>query len=293
MMKGIILAGGHGTRLYPMTSITSKHLLPIYDKPLIYYPLSTLMLAGIKDILLITTPESADSYKKLLGDGSDLGIKIRYKIQDNPNGLAEAFIVGEEFINEGTDHNVCLILGDNFFYGQGLVSYLEEGTQVKKGAIIFGCPVKHPEQFGVITVDKNNNVIEIEEKPQNPKSNLAVPGLYFFDKTVIEKAKKVKPSKRGELEITSIIDMYLKEKQLKAILIGRGLAWMDTGTPEGMKSASDLVANIQSSQGFYIACIEEIAYNKGFISYEQLMKLGKKFSKSSYGQYILKLKKKE
>ena len=289
-MKGIILAGGKGTRLYPMTKVVSKQLLPIYDKPLIYYPLSTLMIAGIRDILIISTNEALGQYKDLLGDGSQLGIHLSYKNQDHPNGLAEAFILGEEFI--GND-SVCLILGDNFFYGQGLTNILKNGAKLTDGAEILGVVVKNPTQFGVVELDDNKKPVSIEEKPTNPKSNLAVPGLYFFDNRCIEYAKQTKPSPRGELEITSIIDRYLENKELKVESVGRGLAWLDTGTPDGLNAASNLVETIQRSQGFYIACLEEIAYNNGYITYDQLKNLGMEMKSSDYGKYILNLEEKK
>lgn len=285
-MKGIILAGGKGTRLYPMTYAVSKQLLPIYDKPLIYYPLSVLMLADIKDILIISTPEDTPVYEKLLGDGSRLGLKFTYKVQDKPRGLADAFILGEEFI--GND-NVCLILGDNVFYGQNLTGLLNKAKNIKKGATIFGYPVKDPQHFGVVEFDKNNKVISIEEKPKNPKSKFAVPGLYFYDNEVVEIAKNVKPSARGELEITSINNAYLEKDELNVILLGRGMAWLDTGTPEGMLRAAEYVEAVQSRQGLYIACLEEIAWRRGFISDYRLKKIGESLKMTDYGEYILSL----
>lgn len=285
-MKGIILAGGKGTRLYPMTKVVSKQLLPLYDKPMIYYPLSTLLLAGIKEILIISTPESISQYKELLGDGSKLGIHLEYKIQDSPKGLAEAFILGEDFIGQDS---VCLILGDNVFYGQALTSLMEEGSKLEKGAKIFGYPVKNPCDFGVVEFDENNKVISIEEKPKVPKSNYAVPGLYFYDNDVIEIAKNVKPSARGEIEITAINNEYLKRKELEVILFGRGMAWFDTGTATGMLNASEYIEAIQTRQGFYISCLEEIAYNRGFITKEQLRELGKELKMTEYGKYIISL----
>lgn len=285
-MKGIILAGGKGTRLYPMTLATSKQLLPIYDKPMIYYPLSVLLLAGIKDVLIISTPEDLPSYEKLLGDGSNYGIKLSYKVQEKPRGLADAFILGEEFI--GKD-KVCLILGDNVFYGGGITLALEEAKKQKEGATIFGYPVMNPTAFGVVEFDKDGNVLSIEEKPENPKSNYAVPGLYFYDNDVVEIAKNVKPSARGEIEITSINNEYLKRKKLKVSLLGRGMAWLDTGTPKNMQRASSFVEAVQSQQGFYVACLEEIAYREGFITLDELKARGEELKVSEYGKYILSI----
>lgn len=289
-MKGIILAGGKGTRLYPMTKVVSKQLLPLYDKPMIYYPLSTLLLAGIREILIISTPEATPLYEELLGDGSKLGISLQYKVQEEPKGLAEAFILGEDFIGKDS---VCLILGDNVFYGQALTSLVEEGSKLKKGAKVFGYPVKNPCDFGVVEFDENNKVISIEEKPKIPKSNYAVPGLYFYDNDVIEIAKNVKPSDRGEIEITAINNEYLKRKELDVILFGRGMAWFDTGTATGMLNAAEYIEAIQSRQGFYVSCLEEIAYNKEFITKEQFKNLGKELKMTEYGQYILSLAKEE
>lgn len=285
-MKGIILAGGKGTRLYPMTISVSKQLLPIYDKPMIYYPLSILMLAGIKDILIITTPYDLNDFKKLLGDGSHLGINISYKEQMEPRGLADAFIIGKEFI--GKD-NVCLILGDNVFHGGGITLALEAAMRNRTGATIFGYPVRDPRAFGVVEFDENNNVVSIEEKPKNPKSNFAVPGLYFYDNDVISIAEKVQPSDRCEIEITDINNEYLKRKKLKVITLGRGMAWLDTGTPSNMQEASSFVKSIQNQQGYYVACLEEIAYQKGYITLEQLRKNGMKYKNSDYGRYILSI----
>ncbi len=285
-MKGIILAGGKGTRLYPMTKAVSKQLLPIYDKPLVYYPISVLLLAGIRDILIISSPEAIGGYEELLGDGSSLGVHFEYKIQDQPRGLADAFILGEEFIG---DDNVCLVLGDNIFYGQDLSGILKRAVARKDGATVFGYPVKDPTAFGVVEFDENKNVISIEEKPEHPKSSFAVPGLYFYDNDVIEIAKNVKPSARGEIEITAVNNEYLHRGRLKVELMGRGMAWLDTGTPDGMLSASEYVSTIQARQGFYIACLEEIAWRKGFIDDEQLRKVGESLKMTQYGQYILSL----
>ncbi len=288
MMKGIILAGGKGTRLYPMTKTVSKQLLPIYDKPLIYYPLSTLLLAGIKDILIISTPEDTPMYEKLFGTGEKLGINISYKVQDTPRGLADAFILGEEFIG---DDSVCLVLGDNVFYGQNFTKILRDALENNSGATIFGYPVSDPRAFGVVEFDEDFNVVSIEEKPENPKSKYAVPGLYFYDNDVIEIAKNVKPSARGEIEITAVNNEYLKRGNLKVKLFNRGMAWLDTGSPAGMLQASQFVQTVQNVQGMYISCIEEIAYRRGFITKEQLQAIGEELKMTDYGKYILEIAK--
>lgn len=287
-MKGIILAGGKGTRLYPTTVAVSKQLLPIYDKPLIYYPLSVLLLAGIREILVISTPEATPDYEKLLGDGKRLGISICYKVQDTPRGLADAFILGADFV--GND-SVCLVLGDNVFYGQGFSSYLKAAQKKAEagGAAIFGYPVKNPREFGVVEFDENNKVISIEEKPSRPKSNYAVPGLYFYDNRVVEIAQSVQPSARGEIEITSVNNRYLERGELTVTLMGRGMSWLDTGSPKGMHKASGFVKTVQEMQGFYISCIEEVAWRRGFITTEQLHALGEEMKMTDYGQYILSL----
>ena len=286
-MKGIVLAGGKGTRLYPMTKAVSKQLLPIYDKPLIYYPLSVLMLAGIKEILIISTPTDLPVYVDLLGDGSQFGVTFQYKVQETPRGLADAFILGEAFVG---DDSVCLILGDNIFYGQDLTKILKKAkADAKGGAVVFGYPVKDARSFGVVEFDRNKNVISIEEKPEHPKSNFAVPGLYFYNNDVIDIAKKVKPSQRGEIEITAVNNEYLKKGQLKVGLLGRGMAWLDSGTPDGMLKAAQFVESVQSRQGFYIACLEEIAFRRGFIDRKQLIQIGENLKMTEYGQYILSL----
>jgi glucose-1-phosphate thymidylyltransferase len=289
-MKGIILAGGSGTRLYPITKGVSKQLLPIYDKPMIYYPLSVLMLAGIKDILIITTPEDQESFIRVLGDGSDFGVTLTYKVQPSPDGLAQAFILGEDFI--GND-SVCLVLGDNIFWGQGLTHILKNAVNRQKGAIVFGYQVHDPERFGVVEFDENKKAISLEEKPSNPKSNFAVTGLYFYDNDVVEMAKKVKPSDRGELEITTLNQMYLERGDLHVELLGRGFAWLDTGTHESLLDAAMFVETIEKRQGYKIACLEEIAWNNGWLSNEQVMQTAKALSKNSYGRYLADLIKRE
>ncbi len=285
-MKGIILAGGKGTRLYPMTKVISKQLLPIYDKPMIYYPLSSLLLSGIRDILIISTPSDIGMYKELLGDGSRIGVSFSYAVQAEPKGIAQAFIIGEEFIG---DDDVCLILGDNIFYGKDFTSIMSKAQDELDGAVIFGYPVKNPVAFGVVEFDENRNVISIEEKPQKPKSNYAVPGIYFYDNSVVEIAKNIKPSARGELEITAVNNEYLKRGKLKVRLMNRGMAWLDTGTPTGMMKASEFIRTVQEMQGFYISCIEEIAWRRGFIDSVQLLKLGEELKMTDYGQYLLSL----
>ncbi|WP_417466353.1 glucose-1-phosphate thymidylyltransferase RfbA [Kordiimonas sp.] len=284
--KGIILAGGSGTRLYPITKGVSKQLLPIYDKPMVYYPLSVLMLAGIRDILIISTPEDIDGFKRLLSDGSELGVNINYAVQPNPDGLAQAFIIGEEFIG---DSNVCLVLGDNIFYGQGFTPLLQQAVNRQKGATVFGYQVKDPERFGVVEFDDNKRAISIEEKPANPKSSYAVTGLYFYDNDVVELAKQVEPSDRGELEITTINQMYMHRGDLHVKLLGRGFAWLDTGTHESLIEAGMFVETIEKRQGFKIACLEEIAYNNGWLNKDDLKRIGNELSKNSYGQYLLHL----
>ncbi len=288
-MKGIVLAGGKGTRLYPMTKSVSKQLLPIYDKPLVYYPISVLLLAGIREILIISTPQDIDDYRNLLGDGHNFGVDFRYKVQEHPRGLADAFIIGEEFIG---DDDVCLVLGDNVFYGPDMTKILNDAqAQIDEngGAMVFGYPVKDATSFGVVEFDEDNNVISIEEKPAQPKSNFAVPGLYFYDNKVIGIAKAVKPSARGEIEITSVNSAYLEEGKLKVALMKRGMAWLDTGTPDGMLKAAEFVEAVQSRQGFYIACLEEIAWRRGFIGDAELEAIGEELKMTDYGQYILSL----
>lgn len=285
-MKGIILAGGSGTRLYPMTKVTSKQLLPIYDKPMIYYPLSVLLLAGIKDVLIISTPKDTPIYEELLGDGKKIGINLQYKVQPEPKGLAQAFILGEEFIG---DDDVCLILGDNIFYGKDFTRVLKRAQEKLDGAVIFGYPVKNPKAFGVVEFDENWKVVSIEEKPAKPKSQYAVPGLYFYNNEVVEIAKKVKPSERGEVEITAVNNEYLKRGKLDVQLMQKGMAWLDTGTPAGMLKASEFVQTVQEMQGFYISCLEEIAWRRGFIDDAQLLKLGEELKMTDYGMYLISL----
>lgn len=287
-MKGIILAGGAGTRLYPITKSISKQIIPIYDKPMIYYPLSVLMLAGINEILIISTPTDIHLYQNLLGDGSDIGVKLSYEIQPSPDGLAQAFIIGDKFIGED---NVCMILGDNIFYGYGLSNLLVEASKLEDGAIVFGYYVNDPKRYGVVEFDNNRNAISIEEKPEEPKSNYAVTGLYFYSNDVIQKAKNLKPSKRGELEITDLNRIYLEENRLSVKLLGRGMAWLDTGTHESLLDASNYIATIEKRQGLKVACIEEIAYKKGFISKEKLIEIGTSMQKNNYGQYLLDIAK--
>ena len=284
--KGIILAGGSGTRLYPITKGVSKQLLPIYDKPMIYYPLSVLMLAGIQDILIITTPEDKESFERLLGDGSQFGVRLQYAIQPSPDGLAQAFIIGEEFIG---DSNVCLVLGDNIFYGQGFTPMLKQAVARAKGATVFGYQVKDPERFGVVEFDEQQRAISLEEKPQFPKSHFAVTGLYFYDNEVVQIAKKVKPSERGELEITTVNQMYLERGDLNVELLGRGFAWLDTGAHASLLEAAQFVETLEKRQGYKVACLEEIAFNHGWLSKEQVLSTGQSMSKNDYGQYLISL----
>ena len=288
-MKGIILAGGKGTRLYPLTISISKQILPVYDKPMIYYPLSVLMLANIREILIISTERDLPVFRELLRDGSDLGLKLEYKVQEKPNGLAEAFIIGEEFIG---DDSVALILGDNIFYGSGFTGLVEEAAKLKNGATVFGYPVKDPRAYGVVEFDKNGKAISLEEKPENPKSNYVIPGLYFYDNTVVEKAKNVKPSARGEIEITTVNEMYHSEGKLNVKKLGRGIIWFDTGTHEALLEASNYIEAIQKRQGFYIACLEEIAYKKGWINEKRIEEKIEKEKKNEYQKYLSLLIKK-
>ena len=283
-MKGIILAGGSGTRLYPVTKAMSKQMVPIYDKPMIYYPMSVLMLAGIREILIISTPRDIVNFKELFKDGSEFGLKIEYAIQEQPNGLAEAFIIGEEFIG---DDNVAMILGDNIFYGQSFTSHLKEASELKSGAMVFGYYVQDPRAFGVVGFDENGKVTSLEEKPEKPKSKYAVPGLYFYDNSVVEKAKALKPSPRGELEITDLNKVYMEEGTLKVNLLGRGMAWLDTGTHVSMLKASNFVEAVQTTQGTFIACLEEISYRQGWISKEKVRELAKHLMKTEYGKYLV------
>ncbi|MGX2583831.1 glucose-1-phosphate thymidylyltransferase RfbA [Acinetobacter baumannii] len=288
--KGIVLAGGSGTRLYPITKGVSKQLLPIYDKPMVYYPISVLMLAGINEILIISTPDDIDGFKRLLGDGSQFGVKLDFAIQPSPDGLAQAFIIGEEFIG---DSNVCLVLGDNIFYGQGFTPMLRQAVSRQNGATVFGYQVKDPERFGVVEFDGQKRAISLEEKPKQPKSNFAVTGLYFYDNEVIEIAKQVKPSERGELEITTVNQIYLERSELNVELLGRGFAWLDTGTHSSLLEAAQFVETIEKRQGYKVACLEEIALNNGWLSKEKVLEIGQSMSKNDYGQYLISLVKEE
>lgn len=285
-MKGIVLAGGCGTRLYPITKSISKQIIPVYDKPMIYYPLSILMLAGIREILIISTPQDIHLYERLLNDGSDFGLKIEYAVQPSPDGLAQAFIIGENFIG---NENVCMILGDNIFYGYDFSKQLKEAAKLEDGALIFGYYVNDPQRYGVAEFDSEGNVLNLEEKPKHPKSNYAVTGLYFYSNDVVEKAKQLKPSKRGELEITDLNRLYLNEGRLKLKIMGRGMAWLDTGTHDSLLEASNFIATIENRQGLKIACLEEIAYRSGYIDREQLVKLAEPLNKNHYGEYLLKI----
>jgi glucose-1-phosphate thymidylyltransferase len=283
-MRGIILAGGSGTRLYPVTKAMSKQMVPIYDKPMIYYPMSVLMLAGIRDILIISTPRDIVNFKELFKDGQELGLNIEYAVQENPNGLAEAFIIGEKFIGS---NDVAMVLGDNIFYGQSFSEHLRKAASLESGAYVFGYYIKNPKAFGVVEFDDDGNVISLEEKPENPKSKYAVPGLYFYDNSVVKKAKELKPSSRGELEITDLNKAYMEEGTLKVELLGRGMAWLDTGTHSSMLQASNFVEAVQNTQGTYIACLEEIAYRKGWITSEETIELAKQLMKTGYGKYLM------
>lgn len=285
-MKGIILAGGSATRLFPLSAAISKQIMPVYDKPMIYYPLSTLMLAGIREVLIISTPRDLPMFRELLGSGENLGMKFEYKVQDKPNGLAQAFVIGADFIN---GEPCCLILGDNLFYGQGFSGMLQRAASIEKGACIFGYYVKDPSAYGVVEFDENGKVISLEEKPSKPKSHYAVPGLYFYDSTVTERALSLKPSARGEYEITDLNRLYLEDGSLNVELFGRGFAWLDTGNCDSLLEASNFVATIENRQGFYVSCIEEIAWRKGWIDNDKLVELGNKLGKTAYGQYLLSL----